>query len=372
MEDITKTGPVGLKGLRGVDRVPGISDEAYNRILNEFLPKSKEQIRFEGALGMGEAYEFDSQNDIGSSNYDKGIYTEEELLNIEDTRAKEQSAWSKWANSGVKMLGTFGTTFIDGTLGTLVGIGTGIANVIDDDENTTFISGMWDNAVTNLTQQASNYLEDNFKNYRTSWEQNAAWYERLGTANFWSEGVLKNMGFMMGTAASMVAFGGLGKVTGLAKQLDKLGKVGKAAGWTGRTLLSTVGESAIEAKNSMDASLRSINLAEAQLYKDASKNLEERYQNDLQAALANPDESSRAFNVFLVEENYKKQRAELENSKEALEAEKERALITASNNIFLANMAFLAITNNINMGSLIRGGYNNSSDLLSEEQSWLV
>ena len=150
MEDITKTGPVGLKGLKGVDRVPGISDEAYNRILNEFLPKSKEQIRFEGALGMGEAYEFDSQNDIGSSNYDKGIYTEEELLNIEDTRAKEQSAWSKWANSGVKMLGTFGTTFIDGTLGTLVGIGTGITNVIDDDENTTFISGMWDNAVTNM------------------------------------------------------------------------------------------------------------------------------------------------------------------------------------------------------------------------------
>jgi uncharacterized protein (UPF0254 family) len=60
------------------------------------------------------------------------------------------------------MLGTFGTTFIDGTLGTLVGVGTGIANVIDDDENTTFISDMRDNAVTNLTQQASNYLEDNF------------------------------------------------------------------------------------------------------------------------------------------------------------------------------------------------------------------
>jgi hypothetical protein len=175
------------------------------------------------------------------------------------------------------MLGTFGTTFIDGTLGTLVGMLTGALNELDDDENTTFISGMWDNAVTNLTQQASNYLEDNFKNYRTSWEQNAAWYERLGTANFWSEGVLKNMGFMMGTAASMVAFGGLGKVTGLAKQLDKLGKVGKAAGWTGRTLLSTVGESAIEAKNSMDVSLKSIDLAQAQLYEDASKNLEEKY-----------------------------------------------------------------------------------------------
>ena len=363
MEDITKIGPVGLKGLKGVNSTD--NQENFDFANQDWKPISSSSNNWlQSAMSLDDVYEYNTGQELGASQYDKGIYLQHELENIEDTRAKEQSAWSKWANSGVKMLGTFGTTFIDGTLGTLVGVGTGIANVIDDDENTTFISGMWDNAVTNLTQQASNYLEDNFKNYRTSWEQNAAWYERLGTANFWSEGVLKNMGFMMGTAASMVAFGGLGKLTGLSKQLDKLGKVGKAAGWTGRTLLSTVGESAIEAKNSMDASLRSIDLAEAQLYEDASKNLEERYQNDLALAQANPDESSRAFNTFLLEENYKKQRAELENSKKALEAEKKKALVTASNNIFLANMAFLAITNNINMGSLIRGGYNNSSDLL--------
>lgn len=363
MEDITKIGPVGLKGLKGVNSTD--NQENFDFANLDWKPISSSSNNWlQSAMSLEDVYEYNTGQELGTSQYDKGIYLQHELENIEDTRAREQSTLDRWANSGVKMLGTFGTTFIDGTLGTLVGIGTGIANVIDDDENTTFISGMWDNAVTNLTQQASNYLEDNFKNYRTSWEQNAAWYERLGTANFWSEGVLKNMGFMMGTAASMVAFGGLGKVTGLARQLDKLGKVGKAVGWTGRTLLSTVGESAIEAKNSMDVSLRSIDLAQAQLYEDASKNLEARYQNDLALAQANPDESSRAFNTFLVEENYKKQRAELENSKAALEAEKKKALVTASNNIFLANMAFLAITNNINMGSLIRGGYNNSSDLL--------
>ena len=379
MEDITKTGPIGLDGLEylgnEITSIPefDIPESAYF----DFDPQKGQWLRT--LQKSQESYEFNTGQDLGTSRWDKDVYHLHELDNIEDTRAQEQSAISKWANSGVKMLGTFGTTFIDGTLGTLVGLSTGIVNMFDDDDTTTFISGMWDNAVTKTTQQISNALEENFKNYRTEFEQTAAWYDKLGTANFWSEGVLKNMGFMMGTAASMVAWGGLGNIVGIAGALDKLGKIGKAAGWLGRTALSAAGESAVEAKNSMDASSRNIDYASAALYEEHYTALDNAY-NELevwrdQALLTNnsTDQSTnqKTLNEALIDTEYNRRLKELNLQKEALdtskgafEAEKKKALIEASNKIYLANLAFLAITNNINMGSLVRGGYKNSSDLL--------
>ena len=379
MEDITKTGPIGLDGLEylgnEITSIPefDVPESAYF----DFDPQKGQWLRT--LQKSQESYEFNTGQDLGTSRWDKDVYNLHELDNIEDARAKEQSTAAKWANSGVKMLGTFGTTFIDGTLGTLVGLAQGTVNMLDGDENTTFIQGMWDNAVTNTTQQISNALEENFKNHRTEFEQTAAWYERLGTANFWSEGVLKNMGFMMGTAASMVAWGGLGNVVGIAGKLANAGKAGKLAGWAGRTLLSTAGESAVEAKHSMDASSKNIDYESAALYEKQYTELDNAYKElkiwKEQSLLANNSVeqsiNSKTLNDALIASEYNRrlqelnlQKEALDNSKEAFEAEKKKALVEASNKIYLLNLGFLAITNNINMGSLVRGGYRNSSDLL--------
>ena len=117
---------------------------------------------------------------------------------IQNYNAVDQSAASKLFNGFVKMLTTAGTTVIISTLGILWGVGQGILNTIDDNKNTTFIGGMVDNAIINTMVQWRKKMEKIRPNYYTTDELENPWYKNLGTANFWGDKFLKNIGYPLG------------------------------------------------------------------------------------------------------------------------------------------------------------------------------
>lgn len=135
----------------------------------------------------------------------------------EDLNAQGQGKLSKIGNDTLKMLGIAGTTFLEGTLGTINGIG----RMIGDKRAASF----YDNDLNNALNDWTKNLEDKFPNYYTARERDGHWYEpsNLFTANFLFDKVIKNLGFAIGAAASGGVWGAAFKGIGLTGALMRGG-----------------------------------------------------------------------------------------------------------------------------------------------------
>lgn len=103
-----------------------------------------------------------------------------------------------------------GTTFADGIIGTIVGLGNAAA--------TGTFSGFWDNPFSNAMQQINEWSENALPNYYTDAERDEPWYQNIFTANFIGDKFLKNLGFAVGAAYSgKVGAGVTSKLLGLNK-----------------------------------------------------------------------------------------------------------------------------------------------------------
>jgi len=141
----------------------------------------------------------------------------------EEMAGQQQSSWEKWRNASAKMVGTAATSFVAGTAGLVYGAGSAIMNQK--------LSKLIDNDVTRTMDQFSTALEDIAPNYYTHAEQDAEWYspKNILTANFWSDKVLKNLGFSLGAMAGGVAWGSLLKGIGITNALVRAGQGLEAA-----------------------------------------------------------------------------------------------------------------------------------------------
>ena len=376
-EDIRETGIGGLRydSSRGLGNqiggtnplLPYIykSGENVNRLANLYASPSKEEVGTElSELGFGE------------SQYDKEATNMFQAEHLNEFRAQQQPWYDQIANGALKMVTTAGTTFVDGTLGTLWGIGTGVTNWFDDDPNTGFWRGMWDNAVTNAMADINDAMEKVATNYRSEWEQNASVFERMfsssGAANFWGDDILKNAGFTIGAAASIYATSALGNalkgISGVGRAGEGLGLLtrgaqgleatdaGKAASWIAKTFASTQGEAAIETLNATRESLKALD-AETALMKQRG---EEAIRDEFKANVEEGMDIETALALS-------RDRAEQLNSDiEAYNNHAQEELSKAGNMIYAANIAALSASNNLTLGSMIRGGYGNAKSLLSQ------
>jgi len=170
---------------------------------------------------------------FGNSRFDNEISSQENFDNINEMRAQNEGALSKLGAGLAKGVGLAATTFLDGTAGLLYGIGQGIVEKR--------WSGLWDNDISNALHEINQEMEFILPNYRTEAEQNRAWYQNLGTMNFWADGVLKNLGFTVGAFyGGSVWTKGL-KAIGLIKGATSAQAVG--------SFLSAFNEGRIEANN---------------------------------------------------------------------------------------------------------------------------
>jgi predicted kinase len=133
----------------------------------------------------------------------------------EDLYAQGQTWYNKLGNDTVKMLGLASGTFLQGTLGAIIGVG----EMIGQGKGSAFYDNDFNQAINQWTQN----LENKLPNYYTARERDGHWYEpsNLFTANFLFDKVMKNLGFALGAAASGgawgLAFKGIGLTTGLVR-----------------------------------------------------------------------------------------------------------------------------------------------------------
>lgn len=177
---------------------------------------------------------------FGRSMFDPDVVIDQTVADqgdttITDTRAENQPWYAKLGAGIGKGIVLAGTTFLDGTVGLLSGIGTAVSEGR--------WSGLFDNTVSNGLNEINRQIEDILPNYRTQEEQERPWYENLGTVNFWADSFLKNLGFTVGAMYSGNAF------TKALKGM-KLLNSGLGAALSG-SIFSAVNEGRVEANNTM-------------------------------------------------------------------------------------------------------------------------
>ena len=206
IQDPSEIGTGGLKGLKSIEAIeqeglvrptPVISSrEDYIKAASSSLERAVPQEV--GFVGINDSY------------LDKDITSITQLDDLANTRGELQP-WYLQVGAGLaKGAVLAGTTFADGILGTIVGLGNAAA--------TGTFSGFWDNPFSNAMQQVNEWSEKALPNYYTEAELNDPWYTNIFTSNFLGDKFLKNLGFTVGAFYSgMVGSGAMSKVLGLNK-----------------------------------------------------------------------------------------------------------------------------------------------------------
>lgn len=185
------------------------SKKALNEYLGLLAPVKP------AAQSIGDIRTYKPEDVAGAGRYKQFILGQDN----ENLNANLQSTWDKFGNAFVKMAGTAGTTFLEGTVGAVYGIG----SMINNQRAAAFYDNDFNNA---LNDWSSKTLEDALPNYYTAREREGHWYEpaNLFTANFFFDKIMKNLGFAMGAVASGGVWGGAFKAIGLAGKLVKTGQ----------------------------------------------------------------------------------------------------------------------------------------------------
>lgn len=223
INDITKTGPRTWRNLQQENEMQYNDDLVTG--LSQLIAPTKSLYDIEEAMPQQvqtSLYNDETGDYWGNSMFDDNYATDESISHLTDIRAENQPWYAQAAAGITKGAVLAGTTFIDGTLGLLYGLGQGIYNTLDDDENTDFLSGIWDNPITQAMNSVNEYSEKLLPNYYTEAQQNGPWYsaDNIFSANFLFDKLIKNAGFMVGAAYS----GGL-YTKGIQLGANLLGKV---------------------------------------------------------------------------------------------------------------------------------------------------
>lgn len=196
-------GVAGLKGIRLSDeerkRLPRIqSGQAAFKQTQDYLIKNTPVSYDAGFVGLND------------SRLDKNISSLTDLQDLNEFRAQEQSDLGQAVNGIVKGVGLTGTTFLDGTVGATVGLISGIAALLDDDDSTKFWQSLWNNEFSQLMNSANKSMEDVFKNYYSRDEiENPLAARNIFSGNFIGDKFIKNLGFTVGAYYSGKAFNSL-------------------------------------------------------------------------------------------------------------------------------------------------------------------
>lgn len=199
-----------------------VSPSALSAIENGVLSKPAPGLMTGGSIPR-------SLTEVTSPRYDVFVPGD---FNNEDAYAQGQGLGDKIVNSVGKGLALTGTTFLQSTVGLLNGIGKAIV----DGRAASF----YDNELNRSLDEFNKKLEDSLPNYYTDKEKNANWYSptKLFSANFFWDGIIKNMGFAAGAALSGLAYTSMLKALPLTSRLFSVGKAAETLQATEQGLLT--------------------------------------------------------------------------------------------------------------------------------------
>lgn len=237
--DLTKTGPLSYRELQSLNS--GLPKEST---VNSMIPDAMDIAVGNAAQRAGRVNWTETPTGLGESMYDPGVATQNQIEHLQDYRANAQPWYAKIGAGLAKGTILAGTTFLDGTIGLLVG---GAEALKRGDW-----SGLWDNDFSRAMQSVNEWSEEALPNYYTQEEQNSPWYENIFTANFLGDKFIKNLGFSVGALYSGgVSAAGL-RLTKLPQLIGAITKSSKAPAAVSTLVgatVSAVNEGRIEALN---------------------------------------------------------------------------------------------------------------------------
>lgn len=350
--DITKSGPMTFRDLQKANQEPytGLSPEF--QLFSEGIGAATAPTSLYDARAHGEQMVASQLGGAptpwGESMFDEATATEEQFQNLGDIRAKNQPWYAKVGAGLAKGAVLAGTTFLDGTIGLVVGAGTAISEGR--------WSGLWDNDFSKAMQSVNEWSEEALPNYYTRAEQEQPWYENIFTANFLGDKFIKNLGFTVGAFYSGgVTSAGL-KATKLPQLIGAIAKSSKAPAIVTSAVgavTSAVNEGRIEALNN---SKDWFELHKAQLddtYRDRVQAIQNRYE-DTKGTLVRTREGQMVDPAYIEYQNAIKKEQESYNA--ALGKLSEDRL-KMGNADLLMNIPILTASNIIQFGKLYANGF---------------
>ena len=241
--DITKTGPQGYKQLQEYNQSPFASIRPNIISLSDINAHAPQDVQSSLA---------ESATPWGASMFDNENANENEFQHLGDIRAENQPWYSKVGAGLAKGVVLAGTTFLDGTIGFLIG-----ASEAAKERDW---SKLWDNDFSRAMKDVNDWAEREMPNYYTQDEQENPW-GNIFSANFLGDKLIKNIGFMVGAFYSGGIYAGAAKgaTKGIALGAKALGSSMKAVkniagaapivGSVVGTGISAVNEGRIEALN---------------------------------------------------------------------------------------------------------------------------
>lgn len=229
--DITKTGPQGYKQLQQANEDPfeGIRPQPIS-------PHS----RYANRPQMVKSPLADTDTSWGESMWDDSSANAAEFERLSDIRAENQPWFTKIGAGLAKGIVLAGTTFLNGTLGLVYGIGTAI--------NEGKWSGLWDNDFSRAMDEFNQWFEKELLNYYTQDEiDNPMTLRNIFSANFLGDKFIKNIGFTVGAFYSGGVYSkGLGAILKAVKAGTKATAITQQGVGS---VLSAVNEGSFEALN---------------------------------------------------------------------------------------------------------------------------
>lgn len=280
---ITEVGPKALRGIRNPDLYK--QDPLYQAAMQKYRDSyaafkglSGQRYTSEPTSYSEETIPYDDPRSTGysgvRSTFDQPLYiggVDEQT--VQDIRANNQPWYAQLGAGIAKGVLTAGTTFLDGTVGLLVGAGSAIAN------------GSWgkffNNDFSQAMRQFTQEMEKELPNYRTTDEEdNPMAWRNLLTMNTFADDFLKNLGFTVGAFYSGNAFLG-------ALKAVKLGSIiSKTAAQTIGSVVSGFNEGRIEAGNLYDETVKE----ETQKLTEANQRAYDEIQQQIDAIEQTPDQ----------------------------------------------------------------------------------
>lgn len=350
--DITKSGPMTFRDLQKANQEPytNLSPEFKSFSMNvgaNTAPTSLYDARAHGEQMVQSSLE-GTATPWGESMFDEPTATEAQFQELGDIRAENQPWYAQIGAGLAKGAILAGTTFLDGTLGLVLGAGTAI--------NEGRWSGLWDNDFSKAMQSVNDWSEQALPNYYTRAEQEQPWYENIFTANFLGDKFIKNLGFTVGAFYSGgVTAAGL-KATKLPQLIGAIAKSSKAPAIVNSAVgatISAVNEGRIEALNN---SKDWFELHKAQLddtYRDRVQAIQNRYE-DTKGTLVRTREGQMVDPAYIEYQNAIKKEQESYNA--ALGKLSEDRL-KMGNADLLMNIPILTASNIIQFGKLYANGF---------------
>jgi hypothetical protein len=220
--DITKTGPVGYKSLQAqnnaqFDDIDKFINESQSRILS----RASQSDPYRDIQQMVESPLARTNTPWGESIWDNKTANQADFENLGDVRAENQPWYAKIGAGLAKGVILAGTTFLDGTIGLVLGA------ITKAHENRW--SGLWDNDFSKFMQTVNEASEQLLPNYYSTQETEEPWYENVFTANFLGDKFIKNLGFTVGAFYSGSVFSAALKATKIPQLMETLAKAAKFA-----------------------------------------------------------------------------------------------------------------------------------------------